>query len=821
MATNEYNKSSIRTMEDLEHIRSRTAVYVRSPSTNQCNTQLLKEGLDNSIDEAIDPSRQYYIGIHIFHKGDRYQVLIQDYGRGIPVESLEPCFCKLNTSGKFETGSYVASVGTNGMGGKAFCALSDRFVAISKRNDGFGYLEVQQGVRRKLELRKAIDRDKSTVGTLVFHEPDSSILLKTPEFMTDPEGLPAFLNLCDFLSTFTANADIVVTLTEKLIPEAFFKQDPAEIWRYFRSYSGDTVLFRSNHLQTPMEYARKVMKLDNGTLFDFPVIERAVDRQNDSDRFGCWIQIYIPQHLKQIARPSVLAAVNKTIINDRDSFHITGLITTIKEFIVDQIDNRDVKEFFSDQYRFPIAGPVMTWWKGAVFVGQTKDAFKDSAFMRVYTTFLRKMFKQYQESFWEALFEVLKDDIYEQYNKAMNSSLKVGKNLKNIGFQLHNFESFVNCKSKDASLIELLITEGDSAGGYVKQVRNPDNQAVYMLGGKPINAFDTNVKKLHKNAGYQDLVTLIGVSPADKTLANMNFNRIGILTDADYDGYHITALLVGNFYKINPLLLSEGRVFVANPPLYSVACGSKTLFMRDQRALEDSKIERLYRPALSFIIEDIRKKKLHRLDGQAFRDWCYLVRRVGDMISQVANTLVIEPLYVEMLAHCVDAIDPRLGVDTKTIQKTLPHIDRVEYRKEYNCLILSQKNIEVTIQLTRLADEIRAYVLKDLQDIGWENFNCYVTTLFSDTLKNVPMSFVQLYDLLNSLDKRFTIHRNKGLGEMEVEELYYTCVDPTTRSYTTITSIGDLDQMYKMLGSDPTERKRLVEIAVAAAQARN
>ena len=819
-----YNSSTVHTMESLEHVRSRTAVYVRAPDTVQCAFQVLKEILDNSVDEStVNNHCIIDIGIHFFIKDDRYQVLFQDNGRGVPAEVLERCFTVMNTSGKFsQNGAYVVSAGTNGMGSKATCGLSERFVAITKRNDGFGYLEVQRGVIKRSEVTKSPDKIKNTIGTVVFTEPDVSIITSAPKFMTDPAGFAAFVDLASFVSTYNDRIRVTITKTDKLVPDSFFKKSSLEIWQWMRNYIGTTIIFRgdNDHKVSPVQryedYVRHVYQLHDKTVFTLDPITQPINYDDPEDRFGCSIYLFLTSGIKHQNGPMLVDAVNLTQMKNTDSFHVSGLIAVIKEFLEPQIESKEVKEFFLEYYKFPICGSVIVQWKNAVYEGQTKDAFKDASFLRYYTSFLRKNLRTKPVGYWECIYEVIKEDVYEQYNRQMNKLLKTGKDLKNIGFSLNKIESYVGCRSSDNTRIEFLITEGNSAGGFVKQVRNPDTQAVYLLGGKPINAFDTDPKRLMKNEGFQDLIKLIGVSPADRTLENMKYHRIGILTDADYDGYHITALLLGNFYKINPLILSEGRVFVANPPLYSVAMRDKTLFMRDKRALDDAKVDRLYKQTLEFYIKKNDTGKVVKLTGDAYRDWCYIVKRIGTLIDMISNTLIVDPMYVEALSHCVDAIDPKQGVNTNKIRKVLG-MDQVIYREEFNYLLLIKDQIEVTIPLERLATEIRAVLLPELEEIKWENITCYVSAIYNRTYTKIPMCFTQIFRWLQQLDTQFSVHRNKGLGEMDADDLHFTCVDPATRSFTTITSIGDFDRMVAMLGASPEERKKLVEISKVAA----
>jgi len=264
--------------------------------------------------------------------------------------------------------------------------------------------------------------------------------------------------------------------------------------------------------------------------------------------------------------------------------------------------------------------------------------------------------------------------------------------------------------------------------------------------------------------------------------------------------------MIGILHKINPLILSTGMVLIANPPLWVLSIKKSTLFARDMKAYRDATIL-MYETALEVSIS-VNEGQPVVVQGGAFRDMCYLIWRIGKIFVDVANKLVIDPLHLEQLVHCVDCLTPG-KIDTKTIAKRL-NLTQCIHLKDSNSLILNVEGIEQIVPLKNLASEIRAYILPEIEKICWSQLSFYVTTKFTDHYRDTPRSLVQLYQDFLVLEEAYTVSRMKGLGQMTLPQLRYTCIDPDTRSFTVISGTGDLDRIYRMLGVNTAARKGLV-----------
>ena len=805
MAVTEYGNDAIVTMDAMTHMRAKAGMYGARVNDVQGNLLQIKEIVDNSFDEILDKTRVYPINITFFVNDNMtdYQVCITDRGRGIPVDKLVDSFTKANTSGKYSGTAYVASTGTFGVGSTVSVALAGKFIGITKRDDGFAYLEVAKGkIEDTYVTHKRIDADKSTIGTTVLLRPDTSLLTKSGIFMKAPDGFQRLVELLEFYDIFNNNVHVKVAIVKGMIGDDVIHQDHAKLWKFLNSgtFEGEKVVYESATAKSPRKYIQKKFGLRH-TVWELGRIFKQVG--GETDPYGYDIDIFVDQ----TCQSGYVGAVNNTPIDNPTSSHIETLQKCIKDKLLDYIDDENKLQYFETKYQVPISGHILAWFHGADFIGQDKTRFENGRFRDMYRSALRKVFNKISEAKWECLYEAIKENFEQEFAKYSKTAYKISKSLKGIGYTLNHIGSFYNCSSTDRTMTELFITEGDSAGGRVKAVRDDRYQAILKLRGKPFNAIRGDNKKLNQNLIYQDMVRLIGVTPNDKDLSNMNFNKIVIMTDADADGCHIVSLLIGTFYRINPLILEQGRVIITNPPLYSTLMKNQAIYLRDQDALEQSRINCVYRTLLDVYIET--KQGEYTLNDDQFMSFCYLVKHIGRTVVKVANVLNIEPMILEQLIHCVDYLSVT-NPDTNKIKQILG-VDDVVYNKESDSIILVDSGIEVPVPLQRLQSEIRAYVLPEYERGVWKDFNMYVTTKYSDLYMHAPCTYMMLYSIFETLDTCYSIRRFKGLGEMSEQAIYYTCVDPQSRCFSVVRHVGDEKRIYDMLGADSSARKKLMD----------
>ena len=799
-----YDESSIKQMTQTEHIRSKSSMYI-GPGTVEANFNLALEGIKNAQDENLDKNKLYFTKILIFAEGTKYQFAIVDHGRGIPCGKVKMIMTESFTSGKYEKKSYNGvSSGSYGLGLSISSAISRSCATISKRLDGFAGVNLYQGNLIKEYLGAPIDNDPTTVGTTLFLEPDETILKESHLFLSDPNGLTRMLKYLEFSCTFKPNDKTVVYRVNKLLSEKWFKtKSIEEQWRYFQSVTG-TVIYQAPEVVDKFAYSKKEFNILDDTVWDF-VADKEIT-EDDSDQVGFEIHLGLTKHPEK--NQGIIGMVNyNQMANARDS-HIQTLQEQFKAKLLQYLDEDDseLRSFFTTMYFIPFHGYVVALGKNLSYLDQIKSGFISSQWARLYAAQLKLILDKQPDGLYENLFDLIEDDLMTKFSKAINKNLNAGKSLKNVAFELRRSDSYFSCETKDKNQAILHIVEGLSSGNWVTQLRDPSYQAVYELRGKCLNTFTSSQDQCRKDDVFADLVRLIGVHPRDTNLDNMNFKEICIMADADPDGLSIIDLLIGMFYTINPLILEQGRVTIAMPPLYVLSSKDRTMFLRDQHALDDIMVS-IYETHLKIGVS-VNGSKINYLKGDTYRDVVYLVKHICAIIESVSRKLAIDPFIVEQMCHCVDYIYPG-HVNTLAIKQTLG-LDDCVYSHVSNVITLIQDKTEISVPIDRLMNEIKIYILPELNSINWHALTFMVTTKDTSYYKDTPVMFWQMRQIFDTFDKEFNIRRIKGLGECTAAELKYTCLDPTTRTVVTIRGIGDVKTLYDMLGVETTERKKLV-----------
>jgi DNA gyrase/topoisomerase IV subunit B len=205
--------------------------------------------------------------------------------------------------------------------------------------------------------------------------------------------------------------------------------------------------------------------------------------------------------------------------------------------------------------------------------------------------------------------------------------------------------------------------------------------------------------------------------------------------------------------------------------------------------------------------------KVHRLNKNhdEFRNLCMVVDHIGEVVTHQADLLNVDFGLIEQLLHCVDALDEK-HVDTEKIKNTMLECDDVIWDKENNVLIIvDSQGIENRVPLAGLQHVLKGIILPLYQRANWDKFNLFVSTKYTDKFVGQPCTFMMLYQIFKDLDGLCEITRFKGLGEMGPEDIAMTCINKSTRCFTTIRGIGDLDTIYKMLDADTEARKKLID----------
>ena len=525
-----YNESSVKSLDWKEHIRLRPGMYIGKLGDGSSHDDgiyvLIKEVIDNSIDEFVMGNGKN-IDIEI---QDR-KVIIRDYGRGIPLGSVNACVSKINTGAKYDSKVFKKAVGLNGVGTKAVNAMSSFFEVQSIRD---GKIKTSIFHRGALVEDRKIEASEEKDGTQITFIPDTKLF---------------------------GNYRFISDYIEKML------------WNYAYLNNGLTISFNG---------AKYVAK--NG-LLDL--------LQNEIDAKICYPIIHMKfddfefafTHARQYGEEyySFVNGQHTTQGGTHQAAFRESIVKTIREFYNKNFEPSDVRTSIAAALSIKVQEPV--------FESQTKTKL-GSQYMepdgQTVRNFVNDIIKENVDNFLhknpdtaEALLHRILQNQKERKEMAGIKKL-VKESAKKTS--LHN-KKLRDCRlhltSKDERRLEstLFITEGDSASGSITKSRDVNTQAVFSLKGKPLNCFGLSKKIVYQNEEFNLLQAALNI---DEDMDNLRYNNIVIATDADVDGMHIRLLLSTFFLQFYPDLIKRGHLYILQTPLFRVRNKAKTFYCYSQ-----------------------------------------------------------------------------------------------------------------------------------------------------------------------------------------------------------------------------------------------
>ncbi|RAX55367.1 DNA topoisomerase (ATP-hydrolyzing) subunit B [Helicobacter sp. 16-1353] len=757
---NNYSSKNIKVLKGLEAVRTRPGMYIGDTNVNGLH-HMVYEVVDNSIDEAMAGFCSK-IDITITKHGS---VIVKDNGRGIPVDIHEEekipaatvVLTVLHAGGKFDKDTYKVSGGLHGVGVSVVNALSKKLIMTIYKNGNIYRQEFKEGIpQTPLEI---IGETKEN-GTTIEFIPDDKIMEVTTfstEILKNRFKEMAYLNKNIMINFIDENSDFnesyhfeggLVKFVEDINEKEFISQ---------------IVSFSDNDSEVEVDIALAYNNTYSEKLLSFVNNIRTIEGGTHESGFRMGLSRAIMNYIEANANP-----------REKDS----------------KVQGDDIREGLVAIVSVKVMEPQ--------FEGQTKGKLGNS-FVRniVQKITYEKISKFFEENPNDAKIIMQKVMLAAKGREAAKRARELTRKDTNSFGTLPG--KLADCQSKDPSISEIFLVEGDSAGGSAKTGRDRTYQAILPLRGKILNVEKSNINKILKTDEIINMITAFGCG-IDKEfdIEKLRYHKIILMTDADVDGSHIQTLLLTFFYKYLKPLIDNGHIYIAQPPLYLFKKGKKEVYLKDEKHLS------------SFLIENGIEN--FSFDGIGNNELIDILKNISNYRSILKR--------LEKQYFSINII--RFLIENENLESLeLPQIaENVEnYLLDINCNILNKINGEESIMLF-------VQTKTGLQELNL-NKSIFEDPHFIDAkrifnkIKDRDLIFLKDRDLIEFLEqieesakKGATIQRYKGLGEMNPNQLWETTMTKENRSLlqVKIDSEEESDRILTLfMGSEVEPRREFIQ----------
>ena len=760
-----YLGDAIKHLNDIEHIRLRVSMYLGTIGPIGLY-KLDREPIQNAVDEAMEG---YGEQCKITLRSSENLMIVEDWGRGIPLNKLKAVFTESHTGGKFDNDTYRFHAGANGVGNTVLAALTT-WLHVEVYREGYvldgkeypashGYITLEKGIVTDEfyeDLPNGIPKGKHR-GTIVSYNSDDSVL-KTTE------------------------------------------HDVYRLKDYFNnlSYSVNGLRFIFDHDGTVDEYyhtggVQEQIKdmISNKKLK--PIIP-LIELYNDEKHFD--YNIIFTYGPLNTGDSNIVSYVNGNT-TPLHGYHVSAMRAGASLAITDYIkENQDLIPKALEKVNVSgtlvsdnIIAIVGVRHEDPLFDGQTKDSFKSIDVQEPIKQSVRQIFGKWLRDNPQQAKKLVNLCVdyakYEEERKKLKKNLIESKvNKSAFGANSIDPTKYTRCRSNNPEERELFIVEGDSAGGNVALAQDRQFQALYCLTGKILN-----VVKASKNNFSKVILELIqalgmGLPGSGKiNYDNLQYYKIIILTDADDDGAHIATLILAFLFTFYPKVIEDGRVFIANPPLKKLTMSNGKYFYIHTE--ED--YQRLMREFIVNTFELRSEKTGKRLSDELFREFIYHCEGYDILLENHAKSLSMRPelledivINIKTLSQCTDSYDNKFNKEFFRITGY-----KVKSIENGNYYIFDKGIYHANLKFDT------AFIEHNF-DIICEKLNeIMICGLYLRGIKSGKEYHGSIYRLLkvmqSILGPKVTVNRFKGLGEMELEDLSETVINPMTRVLTKVT----------------------------------
>ncbi|MDL2272890.1 DNA topoisomerase (ATP-hydrolyzing) subunit B [Desulfovibrio sp. OttesenSCG-928-I05] len=779
-----YTADSITVLEGLSAVRMRPAMYIGSTDSRGLH-HLVYEVIDNSIDEAM-AGYCTKITVRLHMDGS---CSVSDNGRGIPVDihpkegkpAVEVVMTKLHAGGKFDNNSYKVSGGLHGVGVSCVNALSESLEVIIRLNGKKYKQRYSRGIPQ--EALQVVG-ETSSHGTTVRFTPDDEIF-----------------------ETLVFSYEVL----RKRIEELAYLNKGLEIeFIDERSNESEIFCFEGGILQF-------VKDLNSGETGIHGIINGEGEAQGVSVEFAMQYNAGYKENMLTFANNIRTKEGGTHLVGFR-----TALTRAINQYLKNSEQAKKLKMTLSgDDVREGLTAVVSVKLPNPQFEGQTKTKLGNSEVAGLVGGLVYEALNTFFEENPKDIKLII--DKAVDAARARDAARKAKDLVRRKGALSDNAlpGKLADCQSKDPSLSELFIVEGDSAGGSAKQGRNPTTQAILPLRGKILNVERTRFDKMLANKEIKNLITAMGVgvnvgSDEEMDLSKLRYHTIVIMTDADVDGAHIRTLLLTFFFRQYQELIDNGNIYIAQPPLYRAHNSRFEKFIKDDDELNAFLLDR--------VSKDIRIEASNgtSFEGQAVIDLYKDIDIVATRMADADNAGIPKSLFLSFLEYG-DKIDPEWF--TEAGSDFMESFRLWLKEREYSLIVKSEETeLEQRTWLhfedknghrTKLGVELFG---SRMYGQAWETLKklrkLCGTFSFTAERKEGKSSADDIFALnaliLDEARKGINIQRYKGLGEMNPEQLWVTTMNPENRVLlqVNIEDAEEASEAFEQLMGDRVEPRR-------------
>lgn len=725
----DYGASNIKVLKGLEAVRKRPGMYIGDTNVNGLH-HLIYEVVDNSIDEAM---AGFCRNIKVTLTKDGW-ARIEDDGRGIPtaihptegISAATVALTVLHAGGKFDKDTYKVSGGLHGVGVSVVNALSKHLKMTVYREGKIHYQEFKEGIPQGA-LEVIGESPRKTGTTIEFLVDDSIFEVTKYEFNILKKR---------FKEVAYLNPIISITLEDELAKIKEVYHFEGGIKQFVADLNKETALCEVMHFSDKVDG----VEVDIAMMYNDTYIEKTLSFVNN---------------------------IRTIDGGTHEAGFKAGLTRSISKYLSENAAAREKDaKITGDDVREGLIAVVSVKVPEPQFEGQTKGKLGSS--------YVRPIAQKLTSDNLDKYFEENPTHARAVMEKALMAARgrEAAKKARELTRKKDSMSvgtlpgKLADCQSKDPTIKELYLVEGDSAGGSAKQGRDRVYQAILPLKGKILNVEKSRLDKILKSDEIRNIITALGCGIGeDFDEEKVRYHKIIVMTDADVDGSHIQTLLLTFFFRFLRPIVEKGYLYIAQPPLYRYKKGKNEIYLKDNNALS------------AYLIENGLEN--FEFEGMGYNDLLDLFKQVARyraMLEQLAKRYSL----IEVLKYLIENSD-LVNLEFPTLyEKVKPFLEA----RGYN--ILSKTITETKIQLFVQTNAGLEELIIDEELFASPYFS--ESTFIFTKLKERDLTLFEGRDLIELLEeieslakKGAYIQRYKGLGEMNPEQLWETTMTPENR----------------------------------------